>query len=79
MKNLETDALFGEGRGLNVLNTAVFISSPAMKPSLSVNTMKRPFEDSNDLWGRVESTMDWDMRSPEHVELDELDGMFDDL
>jgi hypothetical protein len=46
---------------------------------LSVSTMKRPFEDSNDLWGRVESTMDWDMRSPENVELEELDGMFDDL
>lgn len=78
-KSMETDALFGEGRGLNVLNTAVFISSPAMKPSLSLSTTKRPFEDSNDLWGRVESTMDWDMRSPENVELEELDGMFDDL
>jgi len=78
-KSVETDALFGEGRGLNVLNTAVFISSPAMKPSLSLSTTKRPFEDSNDLWGRVESTMDWDMRSPENVELEELDGMFDDL
>lgn len=78
-KSLETDALFGEGRGLNVLNTAVFVSSPAMKPALSLSAMKRPLEDSNDLWGRVESTMDWDMRSPENVELEELDGMFDDL
>ena len=78
-KSVETDALFGEGRCLNVLNTAVFISSPAMKPSLSLSMMKRPFEDSNELWGRVESTMDWDMRSPENVELEELDGMFDDL
>ena len=78
-KNLEPDALFGEGRSLNVLNTAVFISSPAMKPSLSLNTLKRALDDSNDLWGRVESTMEWDMRSPENVELEELDGMFDDL
>ncbi len=78
-KSLETDALFGEGRSLNVLNTAVFVSSPAMKPSLSLNMAKRGLEESNDLWGRVESMMEWDMRSPENVELEELDGMFDDL
>lgn len=78
-KSLETDALFGEGKGLNVLNSAVFISSPAMKPSLALSMMKRPLEDSAELWDRVEITMDWDMRSPENVELEELDGMFDDL
>jgi hypothetical protein len=78
-KSMESEALFGEGRNLNVSPTAVFISSPAMKPSLSLNTLKRGFEDSNDLWARVEGAMEWDMRSPENVELEELDGMFDDL
>lgn len=77
-KNLDND-LFGEGRSLAVHNSAVFISSPAMKPSFSLSTLKRPFEDSNDIWGRIEGAMEWDMRSPEHVELEELDGMFDDL
>ncbi|TAQ90299.1 hypothetical protein B7494_g1384 [Chlorociboria aeruginascens] len=75
----DADVLFyGEGRGLNVVHTSVF-SSPAMKPSLALNTLKKPFEESVDIWGRVESTMDWDMRSPENVELSELDGMLDDF
>lgn len=78
-KNIDNDALFGEGRHLAVANTSVFASSPAMKPSLSVNTLKRGFEESNDLWARVESNMEWDMRSPENIELEELDDMFDDF
>jgi hypothetical protein len=78
-KSLEPESLFGEGRNLAVPGHAIFISSPAMKPSLSVSTLKRGFEESTDFWGRVENTMEWDMRSPENVELEELDGMFDDL
>lgn len=77
-KNMDSDALFGEGRNLGVNTTAVFVSSPAMKPSLSLHTLKRPFEE-NDLWARVEGAMEWDLRSPENVELEELDGMFDDF
>jgi hypothetical protein len=77
-RNLEAEPLFGEGRHLNINNPAAFASSPAMKPSLSISTPKRGLDDSHDLWARVESN-EWDMRSPEHVELDELDGMFDDL
>jgi hypothetical protein len=75
-KNME---LFGEGRNLAVTNTTVFVSSPAMKPSLSLNTLKRSFEESSDLWGRVEGAMEWDMRSPENIELDELDNMLDEF
>jgi hypothetical protein len=84
-KNSDHDALFGEGRNLNVSNVTVFISSPAMKPSLSLNmphtpnALKRGFEDSSSLWGRAESAMEWDMRSPEHIKLDELDDMLDDF
>lgn len=77
-KNLDADALFGEGRNLGVGAQAVFVSSPAMKPSLALSALKRPFEE-NDLWARVESAMEWDMRSPENVELEELDGMLDDF
>ena len=72
------DTLFGEGRGLNVAHTALFVSSPAMKPSVSLKspgTLKRSFEESNDLWG----AMEWDSRSPEHIELEELDDMLDDF
>ena len=78
-RNLDTDALFGEGRNLNVSSTSVFVSSPAMKPSVSLNTLKRGLDDSNDLWARVEGAMEWDMRSPENIELEELDGMLDDF
>jgi hypothetical protein len=78
-KAMDSDALFGEGRALNVLNTAVFVSSPAMKPSLSVSTLKRSFDESNDPWERFSNAMDWDMRSPEIIELEELDAMLDEF
>ncbi|RAL63879.1 hypothetical protein DID88_003522 [Monilinia fructigena] len=55
MKSVESDPFFGEGRGLSVTNTAVFIGSP------------------------VVNSWDWDLRSPENIELDELDGMLDDF
>lgn len=76
---LDSDALFGEGRTLNVLNTSVFVSSPAMKPSMSMATLKRSFDESNDPWERITSALDWDMRSPEIIELDELDALLDDF
>ncbi|KAF4630880.1 hypothetical protein G7Y89_g7254 [Cudoniella acicularis] len=79
MKSLDSDPLFGEGRSLTVSQNTVFISSPAMKPSLSLNTLKRGFEDSSDPWARVDGAVEWDLRSPEHIELDELDGMLDDF
>jgi len=78
-RNMDAEALFGDGRNLNVGNTSVFVSSPAMKPILALNTMKKAFEESSDLWMRVEGMMEWDMRSPENIELEELDGMLDDF
>jgi len=76
---MDNDAFFGDGRGLNVINTAVFVSSPAMKPSLSLSALKRSFEEANDIWGRIDGAMEWDMRSPETIELDELDDMLDEF
>ena len=77
-KATEHEGLFA--RNLTaVASTTLFTSSPAMKPSLSLNIMKRSFEDSPDSWARFENTIDWDMRSPENVELEELDGMLDDF
>lgn len=73
------DSLFGDGRHLTVSGSVAFLGSPAMKPSLSLSTSKRAFEDPNDLWTRIDGAMEWDMRSPEHIELDELDGMLDDF
>ncbi|KAH8665833.1 hypothetical protein BGZ60DRAFT_378299 [Tricladium varicosporioides] len=79
LKTMETDALFGEGRNLTVTQNAMFVSSPAMKPSLSLHTLKRTFDDSIDPWTRGDGAMEWDLRSPENIELDELDGMLDDF
>jgi hypothetical protein len=79
-KNLDNDTLFGKEQHLAVANTTAYVSSPAMKATLSpLNTLKRGFEESNDLWERVDITMEWDMRSPENIELEELDDMFDDF
>jgi hypothetical protein len=78
-RNMDSDGLFGDGRNLNAPSAAVFVSSPAMKPSLSLNTLKRNFEESTDIWGRIDGAMEWDMRSPESIELDELDDLLDDF
>jgi len=77
-KTTEAEGLFGEGRTLNVLNTSVFISSPAMKPS---SATKRVWDVAveTDSWKQVDASMEWDLRSPENIELDELDCMLDDF
>jgi len=72
------DTLFGESRHMHVPSATLFISSPAIKPSLSLKspgTLKRSFEESSDVWGAIQ----WDTRSPEHIELEELDDMLDDF
>ena len=81
-KSLDNDSLFGKEQHLALANTTAYTSSPAMKATLSplnINSLKRGFEESNDMWERVDTTMEWDMRSPENIELEELDDMFDDF
>ena len=76
----EAESLFGTGWNLDVLNSSVFTSSPATKSTMnatSFSAMKRPFENSHKFW--TETSTEWDIRSPENVELDELDGIFDDF
>lgn len=77
------ETLFGGmGKSLGVLNSSVsFTSSPAMKPS---KQRSAAFEHHGDLgveiWkGDGLQQGEWDLRSPENIELDELDGMFDDF
>lgn len=74
--NAESDTLFGDGRNLAVATQPVWVSSPAMKPSLSLNILG--VRKDSEEWSR-DGAMDWDLRSPEHVELEELEGMFDDF
>jgi hypothetical protein len=78
VRSSETETLFGEGRHLHIPQATLFVSSPAMKPSLSLNILKRGF-DETDLWARADGAMEWDMRSPENIELEELDVMLDDF
>ncbi|ROW03651.1 hypothetical protein VPNG_07225 [Cytospora leucostoma] len=52
-----------------------FVGSPAMRPTFTLN-MKR--ESEIDTWAKYDSLLEWD-RSPETVELDELDGLLGDF
>lgn len=77
------ETLFGGmGKSLGVLNSSVsFTSSPAMKPSKQKSAAFEHYGDLGvEIW-RVDGLQqgEWDLRSPENIELDELDGMFDDF
>ncbi|KAK4242768.1 hypothetical protein C8A03DRAFT_39932 [Achaetomium macrosporum] len=57
-------------------NPMPFVSSPAIRPStLSLNFGKKDAE--ADSWAKLEGMLEWD-RSPETIELEELDGLLDD-
>ncbi|KAG9241182.1 hypothetical protein BJ878DRAFT_245483 [Calycina marina] len=77
-KSNDNEMLFGGSRSLSVADNLSYLSSPAMKPSSSLKspgTLKRNFEESSEMWG----AMEWDMRSPECIELEELEDMLDDV
>ncbi|KAK0640959.1 hypothetical protein B0T16DRAFT_204962 [Cercophora newfieldiana] len=53
-----------------------FITSPAIRPStMSLNFGKRDTEADN--WLKLDNMLEWD-RSPENIELEELDGLLND-
>jgi len=65
-------SLFGVMSGL----PASFVSSPAIRPStMSLNFGRRDGE--MDSWTKFEGMLEWD-RSPENIELEELDGLLND-
>lgn len=83
-EHIKDDGLFGGGvhhKAEPAVATShapsmAFLASPAMLPSSSFNPKK---EASSDGWAKLESYgLDWD-RSPETVELDELDLVLDDF
>jgi hypothetical protein len=80
-KHMDIDVdLFGDSARMHVISHNVLPSSPAMKPLMgSSSTNKRAFEDVTGLWTKVEEQLEWDTRRPEHIELDELDGLMDDF
>lgn len=92
--DLEGELFFGEHHRGGVSAVAegaahhgAFVSSPAMKPMVVIPGMspsvsllgKRGFEDMAPVEVWVREEMDWEERSPENIDLDELDGMFDNF
>ncbi|KAI2628462.1 hypothetical protein GGR54DRAFT_587278 [Hypoxylon sp. NC1633] len=74
---MQNEQLFGEPPRLlapSLLPHMAFMTSPAMRPSMV--PAKRDNEAES--WTRLDAALDWD-RSPETVELDELDGLFNDF
>ena len=80
--DLERDegSLFGvmsAGAGLSSIPPPMsFVSSPAIRPStMSLNFGRKDGE--MDSWAKFEGMLEWD-RSPENIELEELDGLLND-
>lgn len=74
---VQNDLLFGESKGLNLAPSLLphhYMTSPAMRPSLVVATKK---DSEAEGWSKLDAMLDWD-RSPETVELDELDCLLND-
>ncbi|KAL2197960.1 hypothetical protein P885DRAFT_34574 [Corynascus similis CBS 632.67] len=74
LMDLERDesSLFAVMSGL----PASFVSSPAIRPStMSLNLGRK--DGDVDGWAKFEGMLEWD-RSPENIELDELDGLLND-
>jgi hypothetical protein len=77
---IQNEQLFGaETRSYNLapgfLSHLAFMTSPAMRPSLA--TPAKPTAEA-DSWAKLDAMLDWD-KSPETVELDELDGLLNDF
>lgn len=69
--------LFGEKMSTITYSGPIpFVTSPAMRPStMSLNLSKRDADTDN--WFKLENMLEWD-RSPENIELDELDCLLND-
>ncbi|XXG95825.1 hypothetical protein Hte_002096 [Hypoxylon texense] len=75
---MQNEQLFGEPPKMlapSLLPHMAFMTSPAMRPSLMLPTKKDGEVES---WAKFDAILDWD-RSPETIELDELDGLLDDF
>ncbi|KAI0142713.1 hypothetical protein GGR57DRAFT_382647 [Xylariaceae sp. FL1272] len=76
---MQNEQLFGEPHRQLVptyFPRMSFLTSPAMRPSLVIPPpMKRDGETEG--WSKLDALLDWD-KSPETIELDELDGLLDD-
>ncbi|KXX74055.1 hypothetical protein MMYC01_209770 [Madurella mycetomatis] len=58
------------------MSSIAFVSSPAIRPSTVSLSFGRK-DGEMDSWAKLDGMLEWD-RSPENIELDELDGLLDD-
>ncbi|OIW24496.1 hypothetical protein CONLIGDRAFT_583976 [Coniochaeta ligniaria NRRL 30616] len=65
--NKDDSGLFG----VAVMSNSLFMTSPAMRPSFLPLNLNRKDTESDNNWARLD-VLEWD-RSPENIELDELD------
>ncbi|KAJ4305506.1 hypothetical protein N0V90_001037 [Kalmusia sp. IMI 367209] len=76
LKNSETAAaLFGEMEH-TAFQPDLSISSPLLKPSLNIEMPPPMFKASESLSENDDEDLNWDMKSPENIELEELDDLF---
>ncbi len=70
----DDSGLFGDRSLLSAASiTGMFVTSPAIRPStVTFNLGKKDAE--SETWVKLENMLEWD-RSPENIELDELDGL----
>ncbi|GAW23468.1 hypothetical protein ANO14919_130270 [Xylariales sp. No.14919] len=77
---MQNEQLFGEPHRTFIptfLPHMAFMTSPAMRPTLTIPApIKRDGEAEG--WSKLDALLDWD-RSPETIELDELDCLFDEF
>ncbi|KAK3945590.1 hypothetical protein QBC46DRAFT_403262 [Diplogelasinospora grovesii] len=71
----DESSLFGD-KMLMAAAPVPFVTSPAIRPStISFNLSRKDAETDN--WLKLDNMLDWD-RSPENIELEELDGLLND-
>ncbi len=77
---MQNEQLFGEPHRTFIptfLPHMAFMTSPAMRPTLTIPPpIKRDGEAEG--WAKLDALLDWD-KSPETIELDELDCLFDEF
>ncbi|KAI0446318.1 hypothetical protein F4803DRAFT_547311 [Xylaria telfairii] len=77
---MQNEQLFGEPHRTFIptfLPHMAFMTSPAMRPTLTIPApMKRDGEAEG--WSKLDALLDWD-KSPETIELDELDCLLDEF
>ncbi|KAL5399597.1 hypothetical protein PMIN03_010106 [Paraphaeosphaeria minitans] len=74
-KNSETAAaLFGQMQHAT-FDPVLAISSPLLKPALNIEMPPPPAFQTSDSWSEHDDEV-WAMKSPENIELDELDDLF---